>query len=356
MRKSTRISIVGSGVAVAGTVAIAALAPGAAASPGQASATTYNSTATATIGDLILGGTSQSLLPVTATTGNSPKSASIGSAPLISALNGVPVIGPPLAAAFQAANPSYTDVATERATASAGGTSTACAAVLAADCTSTPNPVVLNVGFNDLSSVLGTLPTPLPGGLSAYDLVLTLHGPQASCSAGPAGSGQLSANADVAGATAEITQNGTPVAGPVTLDGGSIWNQLLTAAGNTSVLAPALQLLNSNAPLSLIINPNSTKSTSGSTATATAGELGLASGGTTLLDAKTVSVSCGPNTMAATTSPSPSPSSPTTGTPAPSPTTGAPSPTGEEPLGGIQTDEGRSSVPAGSWLALNGMP
>jgi hypothetical protein len=136
--------------------------------------------------------------------------------------------------------------------------------------------------------------------------------------------------------------------GLVVLSGGDVFSQVLTAE-KASPVTPLLQMLTTKAPLTLTLDPNSRKYTSGSKATATTGELGLSSGGTTIFDVKTATVTCGANTEAAGATPAPSPagSSPSTSS----------STSGEKPLSGIQTDEGRSSIPAAkSYLALSGMP
>jgi hypothetical protein len=386
VRTSTRIGIVGSSVAVAGSAALAAFAPSAGAAAGQASSARYDSTATATVGSVDIDGNTQSLLAATATSGDSPHSASIGSGQVLSAVQGVPTLGPALATAFEKANPGGTDLVTESATASPDGTSTACAAILAADCTTKPMSLVLNLGLGDLpavsspsssstsssaggsgnpvSSVLGQVgqavgkvtghssqasstsqATQAGKGSSPldYTLRLTINGPRASCSAGPAGSGDLSATDNPAGATVDLVANGKSVlpGGPIAVSGGSIVQQLLDSVGGTPV-SSLLSGLESKAPLALTLDPNSRKYISGSKATATAGEVGLSSGGTTIFDVKAATVTCGPNTQAATTSTSSS-TMPPAGTSA------------EKPLTGIQTDEGRWVPPARSdalWIGL----
>lgn len=351
-----RIGIVSSSVAVIGWgAALAALAPSAGAASGQASSANYDSTATATVGEVNIAGTDQSLLTTTATSGDSPKSASIGSGQVLSALQGVPTLGSALSVAFQNANPGHTDLVSESATASPDGTSTACAAVLSADCTTRPMSLIVKLGLTDLTSALSGTPLAglvkqLPDPLGEYAVVLTLNGPRASCSAGPAGSGDVSATDNPAGASLDIRANGQSVLpnGPVALSGGDVFSQVLTAE-KASPLSPLLQMLTIKAPLTLTLDPNSRKYTSGSKATATTGELGLSSGGTTIFDVKTATVTCGANTEVAGATPAPSPagSSPSTSS----------STSGEEPLSGIQTDEGRSAIPAAkSYLALSGMP
>jgi hypothetical protein len=350
-----RIGIVSSSVAVIGWgAALAALAPNAGATPGQASSANYDSTATATVGEVNIAGNDQSLLTTTATSGDSPKSASIGSGQVLSALKGVPTLGSAVSMTFQNANPGHTDLVSESATASPDGTSTACAAVLSADCTTRPMSLIVKLGLKDLTSALGGTPlsglvNQLPLPLGDYVVALTLNGPRASCSAGPAGSGDVSATDNPAGASLDIRAKGKSVLpnGPVALSGGDVFGQVLNAQ-KSSPLAPLLQALTSKAPLTLTLDPNSRKYTSGSKATATVGELGLSSNGTTIFDVKAATVTCGPNTEVASATPVPSPSGS-------SPSTGSTS--GEKPLSGIQTDEGRSAIPAAkSYLALSGMP
>ena len=135
--------------------------------------------------------------------------------------------------------------------------------------------------------------------------------------------------------------------GPIALSGGDVFKQLF-AAEASSPLAPVLQQLENSSPLSVTIDPNSRKYISGSKATAIAGELGLSANGTTIFDVTAAKASCGPNTETASTTPAPS-------SPAPSSPTGT-STSGEKPLSGIQTDEGRSAAAGNSYLALNGMP
>jgi hypothetical protein len=386
VRTSTRIGIVGSSVAVAGSAALAAFTPSAGATTGQASSARYNSTATATVGSVDIDGNTQSLLTTTATSGDSPHSASIGSGQVLSALRGVPALGPALVTAFGKANPGGTDLVTESATASPDGTSTACAAILAADCTTKPMSLVLNLGLGDLpaasspssstssssggsgnpvSSVLGQVGQAVGkvtgrssqaasqksqaqagkgGDPLDYSLTLTINGPRASCGAGPAGSGDLSATDNPAGATVDLLANGKSVLSggqPISVSGGDIFKQLLAAAGGAQV-GTLLSGLEGKAPLALTLDPNSRKYTSGSKATATVGEVGLSSGGTTIFDVKAATVTCGPNAQAATTSTSSS-TMPPDGTSA------------EKPLTGIQTDEGRWVPPAQNdalWIGL----
>jgi hypothetical protein len=216
--------------------------------------------------------------------------------------------------------------------------------------------LVFNLGLGDLTSTLTSTPlagvlNKLPGDQLGDTIELSLNGPRASCSVGPAGSGDVSATDNPAGASVNIVDSsGKSILpnGAIPVSGGDIFNQLLGAL-NGSPLASLLQQLSSQAPVSVTLDPNSRKYTSGSKATATAGELGLSSGGTTIFDVKAATVTCGPNTEAAVATPapsSPSGSSPSTG-----------STSGEKPLSGIQTDEGRSAIPAAqSYLALNGMP
>lgn len=360
MRTSMRIGIVGSSVAVAGSAALAAVAPSAGAAPAaRASSAGYHSKANAGVGVVTIDGTKVSLLSASADSanGSAAHSDSIGSGQLLTALQNVPTLGPVLAAAFQQANPGHFDLATVAATASTNGTSAGCAAVLAADCTSGGQlrSLILKVGLADLPagllpSSVTNLVSQLGGSLADYAVVLTLNGPRASCAVGPAGGSDVSATDNPAGAEVDIQANGKSIlpTGPISLSTGAIFAQLF-AAEKGSPLGSLLSALSAKLPLGVIVNTNSRKYSAGPKATATADELGLTSNGTTIFDVKLASASCGPNTEAASSAPVPSPT-PSTGP-------GTSSTSGEKPLTGIQTDEGRSTVPAAkSWLALNGMP
>lgn len=353
MRTSVRVGIVGSSIAVVGSAALAAVAPSAGAVP---SAGSYKSTATSTSGQVTVGGTPQSLLSATATPGNSPKTGSVGSAQLLSALNGVPTVGPDLVAAFKSGNPGGTDLVTVSSNASSGGTSAGCAAVLAADCTSGgSHPFVIKLGLGDLAAGLGS--TPLGGVLASLpdptkdSIVLTINGPRATCTAGPGGSG-LTASESPADIVASVEDaNGQQVAPPIPIHGGDILSQL-SGLGLPSSVAQQV-------PLTVTTSPGS-KTVSGGKAVATAGELGLGASGTSLFDVKGATASCGPNTQTTGTGggtgPGTGPGSTGPGSTVPGSTGTAPSTSGEKPLTGIKTDEGRSSITSEPWLALNGMP
>jgi hypothetical protein len=354
-----RIGIIGSSVAVMGwSAGLAAFAPGAGAASGQhTSATSYNSSATATTGAISIAGNDTSLLTDDAVTGSGPEIATLGSARLVPALKSVPALGPVLAASFQAASPASADLLSESATATSDGTSAACAAVLSGDCTANgkPQPIILKLGLSDLNAAL-TAASPSgsrvrlpPDPLADYAIVLTISGPEASCAAGPAGSGRLSASEDLAKATLDLQDNGKSMlpAGPIALDVGNLFTQLGTTETN-SPLAPLLTALSSALPLALAVDPGS-KSLTGSASTATTGQVVLSALGTTVFDVKSASVTCGPNTKvvpAASVHSSPAASSQSYSTaPADSAATPAGSVSNEIPLSSIQTDEGRSTTP-----------
>lgn len=351
-------------MAVAGSAAIAAFAPSAGATSGS-----YDSVASASVGAVSIAGNAETLASATATTGNSPQSDNIGSGKLLSALAAVPNIGSALESAAQAANWGNTDLVTESATATADGHSTACAAILSADCTTKPMSLVLKLGLKDLLAALHGA-APLPGGhsaltdpLSAFQVVVTLNGPRASCAVGPEGSGDTYATDNPAGGTLDLQDNGKSLLpnGPVAISGGDLFAQLSNAmTGSTDPLAPVLgkvvSTLGAKAPLSVTFDPNSRKYTSASKATATAGGLSISTAGAAgtmnLLDVAAASATCGPNTETAS-SPAPAPASSSPAPAAPGTSTAT---SGETPLSGIQSDEGRSVPSGNSYLALNGMP
>lgn len=334
-----RLGIVGSSVAVLGSAAFAALAPSAGATAAKAHATpTYTSKATAEVADLTVGGVAETLLKAAATNAHSPAEDILGITPLEDALAAHAPVGPLLKAAL----PAGLNLADTYAIANSTGVSAACAGILVADCTATASPVVLRTPLASLPVMADVLTVP--------DLVITLHAPEASCMADAAGN-KFTADANLVEATADLQENGTSIlaGGPIVLgDGTDAWTKLATAVGGTNaLLETALTQLGTSDPLTFVID-NSTVShtTTGTTAEATSGELGLELGSAQILDAKAVHVSCGPNTKNATPGPGPGkPVKPGAGT------------TGEKPLGGIQSDEGRSAIPAASsWQALNGMP
>jgi hypothetical protein len=204
--------------------------------------------------------------------------------------------------------------------------------------------LILQLPVSQLSSDLGSLPglgsviKQLPDPLSAYKIVLTLNGPRASCSAGPAGSGATSATDNPAGATADLQNNGKSVLpnGPIGLSGGELFAQLLGAA-NGSPLAPVLKGLANASPLEVTVDPNSRKYTSGSQASAVAGGLTLSAATRSILSVGAATANCGPNTVAASSAPAPAAASPAPAAPAGTSTATS----AELPLSGIQTDEGR---------------
>lgn len=319
---------------MAGGAAFAAVAPAAYAAP---SATSYHSTATSSSGNVTIGDQKLQLEKTAAYPGNSPKSASIGTAQLIPVLQGVPGIGPALARAVQTANPSGTDVVTVSAYANSDGNSGACAAVLAANCANnaSSHPLKINLGLADLGI------TSLTGALSSVtgvSLQITLNGPTATCTESANGHG--TANDTPLDATAELVDStGKAVSQPVQLHGGDILGQLgglgLPATATTS--------------LGLIVSGGSKHVGSG-TSTATALEVGLTAGGSTLLDVKGATVTCGPNGTSGGGG----------GTGGGGGNGGGGAGTGGgggvTPITSIGTDEGRSTAAAEPWAALNGMP
>lgn len=385
VRITTGLGFAGIGVAV-GAVAVAV--PASAASAG----TTYHSTATATAGYVSVGG-NQAPVPdntVTATDGDSPQSASLGLDDLESALP-----ASPLGSSVRMAVPSGANLVTETAAAQSDGMSSACAGFLAGDCASgEPQPITISLGLADLpglnlpsasnsssgsspsgssspgsSSSLGSalsglvpsglLPSGQPAGgsssssrssgssrsgsgpnpLAGYQIVLTLSGPEAACTAGPPGSSgaNFTATQSLASASLDILDNGHSVlpSGPVKLSTGDILSQIPMPSQLSQLLGGLPSLPAS--PLNLTVNPGSTSGAgSGPVTTATAGELGLSVNGTQVLSVVGAKATCGPdNAVAGTT---------TTKT------------SSEVPLGGgIQTDEGRSgSSGTALWLGVAG--
>lgn len=389
MKKRLTLGLFGpvcAAVMLVGLVLATPVSAGAQTSTGLQMATTYNSTATANAGGAATSGFPGSgVIPlnggVTATPANSPQSAHTGIGTLANALQSVPTIGPALAGAFPAGN-----LTTESATANSAGFSAACAALLSGDCTTsgTPQPIVVNLSLGTLqtltggitgtlaSALLGPLGTLVGGSplstLSGYGLLITLSGPQASCTAGPAGSPGNNFTASQTPASGSIAVvNGTQtLAGPFSLTSGT---SILSAI--PSPFGPVLQTA-----LGPVLGPSNffsgqgttTGAGSGPVTTATAGVVGVNSGPNTspLFSAGGASVSCGPNDPAPATAAAPAGNSgaPTTTTPAvvgdeatPAALASAPAP--ETPLGGgISTDEGRW-VPRGQrdmtlWFGLIG--
>lgn len=373
------LSVAGVGVAVGAAVAI----PASAASAG----TTYDSTASAVAGYVSVGGTTVPVPDnsVKATDTSGPQSASLGLNTLESALP-----KSPLNASLDTTFPTGLNLVTESATASSDGTSAACAGFLAGNCSDNkPQPITLSLSLADLpglklpnvpagssasksgssgsgsgsgsgspgSSPLGlptSLPTSLPklggsssssssasssgssssspgssnplGALAGYKLVLTLSGPEAACTAGPAGSAgsNFTATASLASASVDILQNGKSVLpkGPVTVNVGNILTQLPPLPKQLSSIMGSSTLPAS--PLDLTINAGSTSGAgSGPVTSATAGELALGVNGTPVLHLIGAKATCGSNNKVAPT--------------------GTKTTSHETPLGGgIQTDEGRS--------------
>jgi hypothetical protein len=382
---SKRIGYLGFG----GVVGAAVILPAAAANAG----TTYNSTATATAGAVSVGGNA---LPVpdntvTATDGNSPQHAGLGLGTLENALPGTP-----LGTSLTTAVPAGANLVTETATASADGKSSASAGLLSGN---DGQPITLSLSLADLpglnlpspgtsgqkpgstpagggtkSPLSGLLPSGLPtslptslpslplvGGkgssapmsgsarsagtpdLTGYSLVLTLSGPRASCTAGPAGgpASDFTASQSLATAGVSIDDNGKPVVSSAQLVGpvDNLLSQVpVPSSSALSGLLGESGILTAS-PIKLTINPGSTSGAgAGPVTTATAGEIALSVQGTPVLDVIGAKATCGANKPAATTTTS------TTGT--------AP----ERPLGGgIQTDEGRSgSSGLALWLGAAG--
>lgn len=364
--------------------------PASAASAG----TIYNSTATGTAGQITIAGTAIPLVTssVTATDQASPVRASLGIAPIEKALSGTPLAG-----VLKAALPTGLDVTVASATANKNGTSSACAGFVAGDCTPSdkPQPITLSLSLADLpglnvptgggassapsspsdsktsstkqsgplsgitKSIEGkssgskstsskSASTSSPAGssgsggstptvpLSDFRIVLTVSGPEAACTAGPeGGSGSdFTAYADLAKVGLDIQENGKSVlGGPIGVDAGDLLGQL----NKVQLPAQLTQALGGSTlptgAIGLKINPGSTTGAgSGPVTTATAGEVELSIGQTDVLHLVGAKATCGANKPAATTKKS-----------------------GEQPLTGIQTDEGRSGFGATAlWLGVSG--
>lgn len=386
MRVSRGLGLAG----ISAAVGAVALIP-AAASAG----TTYNSTATATAGSVTIAGNNVPVPDnsVTATNQTGPQAASLGASALESALGSS---AGPLVSSMKATLPNGADLLTETATASADGKSAACAGfLLAGDCTPTgkAQPLTLSLSLADLPGLptggtssgtnqpqttpqkqspnllpTSNVPDPLksaaaklggavgsavpgntstakpasaansssttPNPLAGFALVLTLEGPEATCTAGPPGSAgsNFTATQSLASASVDIQQNGQSIlpGGPIALKSGDILNQLPSSL--PAPLTSALSQLNISSltqanPLDLTIDTGSTSGAgAGPSTTATAGELGIGVNGMQILDLKAAQAKCGPNKAVAGAT---KPATKTTSS--------------EQPLGGgIQTDEGRS--------------
>lgn len=309
MRTPTRIGIAGLSVAALGWgAALGFMAPSANAASSVAGSASYDSKASATMGGASVPDVPNSALSVTAIaqpgSSNSPQLAGLGADKVLPTLKSAPGLGAALASALRAANPGSAQLAEVKATAAHSGTSTACATVLSADCApGRAKPLVLRLGLPGLTSALGasalSLPSvtrQLPDPLADYSVVLTIDGPRATCSAGPAGSGQFRSASTVAGATVDLQDKGKSVlpAGATPLTGGSVFTSLLSAARN-SPLNAVLSAVSSATPLTVTLSPGS-HTASGSAATATTGQVGLASGTVNLLDVRSATVTCGANT------------------------------------------------------------
>lgn len=330
----------------------------------SSAATTYNSQATATAGNIIAG--TPVPIPgntVTANTANPNPTGGQGEQVINTGLQQIPVIGPAIVAGIQAATPTGANLYSEAASANPNGNSSACAGFLTGDCTNgPPPPITIKLAISDLTAglagtplapvgnLLGSLPGLAPAGVPTQ-IVLTLHGPQAACTAGPNGSGKnFTATQTLGGGTLDLQDNtGKSVLpnGPVGLQSGSILGQL-PGAGSV----PGLGAL----PLGLILNPGSVSGVGqGPQTTATAGELGLTGPTGKILDVAGAKVTCGPNDPVAAT-----PATPPTTAPAIEAAAPSPGPAPETPLGGgIQSDEGYWAPPHHSsntalWLGFAG--
>lgn len=307
MRTPTRIGIASLSFAALGLLAPVALAPVAGAATAQAGSANYDSKATAAIGGLVVPVAPDSALSVTAVTqpggSDSPQQAGLGAGKVLPALKSAPGAGAALIAALKAANPGGTQLAEVQATSDHYGHSTACASLLSADCgPGQARPLTLRLGLSDLTSGLSALPLAgltreLPDPLADYSVVVTIAGPQATCTAGPAGSGQLASADTAARATVDLQDKGKSLlpAGAAPVTHGSVLRSLLGAVQNAP-LDSALSAVTEATPLTLNVSEGS-RSASGSTATATTGRVALTSGTVRLLDLKSATVSCGGNTV-----------------------------------------------------------
>lgn len=325
---------------MAGGAALGALAPTASAAPEASSSHVSSSSGSAA--NVTIGGNTVQLAKAAAYPGSSPKSASIGTSQLLPVLQGVPVIGQALASAVQTANPGGTDVVTVSAVANSDGKSNAAATLLGGDPGGgTAHALKINLSLADLgvTNLTGAL-----SGISDLSLLITLNGPTATCSAGPNGTGMSAQNTPL-DATAVLESGGKPVGQPIALHGGEIFDQL------SGLGLPAIT---SGASLGLSVSGGS-RNVSNGVAQATAANVGLSSGGSTLLNIQGAHVTCGPNSASGGTGPGgtgPGGTGPGgTGTGTGVGTGTGPSSNGETPLTGVQTDEGTSSQqPRAPWL------
>jgi hypothetical protein len=183
-----------------------------------------------------------------------------------------------------------------------------------------------------------------------YQVVLTISGPEAACTAGPPGSAasNFTATQNLAAVTLDIHNgDGTsvlPGGKPISLTTGSALSQLplgsLSSNSTLSTLTSSLTSVLQQSPIDVTINPGSTSGAgSGPGTSATAGELGLSIGGTQVLDVTGAKAVCGPDNAAAAAVTKP-----------------ATKTSSETPLGGgIETDEGYYAPPSGDralWIGL----
>jgi hypothetical protein len=183
-----------------------------------------------------------------------------------------------------------------------------------------------------------------------YQIVLTISGPEAACTAGPPGStaSNFTATQNLAAVTLDIrNSDGTsvlPGGKPISLATGSALSQLplssLSSNSALSTLTSSLTSVLQQSPIDVTIDPGSTTGAgSGPGTSATAGELGLSIGGTQVLDVTGAKAVCGPNNAAAAAVTKPATKTST-----------------ETPLGGgIQTDEGYYAPPSSDdavWIGL----
>ena len=305
----------GFGIAALGCgAALGILAPSANAASVQARSANYDSNATATAGNVTVPDIQDSLISVTASarpgSGTAPRQAGLSTGRVASTLKLAPGLGPVLASALRAANPGNAALASVSATATHGGDSAACASVFSADCTAAgqDRPLVLRLGLSDLTAAAGAAASRndnvLPGvsvpslpNANDYSIVLSVHGPRAACSAGPAGTGRLSASASLASATVDLQDDGKSVLprGPVPLANGNVVGTVLGLQAS-SPLQKLLSAVNAAVPLTVTFGPGSHGTSPKGTATATAGHVRVGSSTGSLLDFKPATVSCGANT------------------------------------------------------------
>lgn len=330
---------------------------------------TYNSTASAEVGAVTAAGATVPVpnSSVSAQTGTGPQSTSVGFGLVEDQLGSGSLRG-----ALETAAPDGANLLTASADAGADGRSSACAAILAGDCGDGPaRPLTVSLSLADVPAIADLLsgvgvqsPVGGPGNPSAaaesggsgtsgagsgalagVKVVLSITGPEASCTAGPAGSGSgFSATQRLASATVDVQDNGKSIlpGGPVRVHSGDVLSQfpvpalLRTALGGIDTLPPGI--------LSMSMSPGSASGSGGPVATASTGDLGLTVEGAQVLDVATAQVRCGPDKPGPAdgdTSPAGSATSPS-GTAAPAGAALGGS-VAEQPLGGgIQTDEGRS--------------